>query len=222
MRQLRKPTLLELSKAALENAGALLSEAEALLENQHFARAYFLAVASIEEIGKSALAFNAAGRDLSNPKVVKAAWDKLLDHKSKIISAFGPSLHLTKKDNLEEAVEASMGLIGDLRRGREPSMYTAILADGSVQKPNDIVRPVAARDVVRLAKHCLHRATNHLQGGEPPTTSVANDFFYTQSASKIQQIMAHPDFSAFYLERIKGVDISLEEALYAFVSRSAA
>ena len=222
MRQLTKPTLLELSKAALENAEALLGEAEALLAVEHFARAYFLAVASIEEIGKSALAFNAAGRDLNNPRVAKAAREKLLDHKSKIISAFGPSLHLTQKDGLEEAIEASMELISALRRGREPSMYTEILQDGTVRSPRDIVRPVAARDSARLAKHCLHRAKSHLAGGEPPATSVADDFFYTQSASKIKQLMEHPDFSPFYLERIKGGLISLEEAIYAFSTRSAA
>ena len=222
MRQLSKSTLISLSRAALENAEALVSEAEALLKSEHFARAYFLAVAGIEEIGKSALAFNAAGRNLDDPRVAKAVREKLLDHKSKIISAFGPSLHLTKKDGLGEAIEASMELIGALRRGREPSMYTEILQDGTVRSPRDIVRPVASRDSVRLAQHCLHRAKAHLTGEEPPTTSVANDFFYTQSASKVKQLMEHPDFSPFYLERIKGGDTNLEEAIYAFATRPAA
>ncbi len=222
MRQLSKQALLELSSAALDNAESLLSEAEALLASGHFARAYFLALASMEEVGKSATAFNAAGRDLSNPQVVKAVRNKLLDHRSKIISAFGPSLQLTEKDNLKEALEASLELMGDLRRGREPSMYTGILADGSVQRPKDIVRPVAARDTVRLAKHCLDRAQRHLPDKDPPATTVANDYFYTLSANKIQEVMAHPEFSPFYLARINGGDISLEEAIYAFVSRSAA
>ena len=222
MRQLSKLTLLELSRAALENAEALLSEAEALLSGEHFARAYFLAVAGIEEIGKSALAFNAAGRDLSNQRVAKTVWEKLLDHKSKIIAAFGPSLHLTQKDGLEEAIEASMELIGALRRGREPSMYTEILQDGTVRSPRGIVRPVAAQDSVRLLRHCLHRARSHLTSGEPPKTSVADDYFYVQSASKVKQLVEHPDFSPFYLERLKSGAISLEEAIYAFATRPAA
>lgn len=221
MRQLSKSTLISLSRAALENAEALLGEAEALLKSEHFARAYFLAVASIEEIGKSALAFNAAGRNLGDSRVAKAVREKLLDHKSKIISAFGPSLHLTKKDGLEEAIEASMELIGALRRGREPSMYTEILQDGTVRSPRDVVRPDASRDSIRLAQHCLHRAKAHLTGEEPPTTSVANDFFYTQSTSKVKQLMEHPDFSPFYLERIKDGDTNLEEAIYVFATRPA-
>jgi len=222
MRQLTKPTLIDLSRAALENAEALLGEAETLLAGEHFARAYFLAIAGIEEIGKSALAFNAAGRDLNNQRVAKAVWEKLLEHKSKIIAAFGPSLHLTQKDGLEEAIEASIELIGALRRGREPSMYTEILQDGTVRSPHNIVRPVAARDSVRLLKHCLHRAKGHLTSNEPPTTSIANDYYYTQSARKLKQLMEHPDFSLFYLERIKAGNIGLEEAIYAFATRPAA
>ena len=222
MRKLSKQTLLKLSAAALGNAVALVSEAEALLASEHFARAYFLAVASVEEVGKSALAFNAAGRNLDDQQVVKKTWNNLLDHKSKIIAAFGPSLQLTQKDNLTEALETSLELMGDLRRGREPSMYTSILADGSVQCPKEIVRPVAARDAVRLAQHCLARAQQHLPNKEPQATSVASDYFYTLSGTKIQEIMAQPEFSSFYMARIQGGDISLEGAIYAFVFRSAA
>ena len=222
MRQLSKQMLVKLSSAALENAEALASEAESLLSNEHFARAYFLAVASLEEIGKSSLAHSAAGRNLDDPQVAKKTWNNLLDHKSKIIAAFGPSLLLTEKDNFKEALETSLELMGDLRRGREPSMYTGILADGSVQSPRALVRPVAARDAVRLAQHCLARAKQHLPNKEPQTTSVESDYFYTLSGNKIQEIMAHPEFSPFYMARIQGGDISLEGAIYAFVSRSAA
>lgn len=131
-------------------------------------------------------------------------------------------MQLTEKDNLKEALDTSLELIGDLRRGREPSMYTSVLTDGSIQSPRNLVRPVAARDAVRLAKHCLDRAQRYLPNKEPPPTSLASDFFYTLSSNKIQEIMAHQDFSLFYLERIKGGNISLEDAIYAFVSRSSA
>lgn len=220
MRHLNKRILLKLSSAALDNAQALLDEAETLLASEHFARAYFLALASIEEVGKSGIAFNAAGRNLGDPQVIKVTWNRLLDHKSKIIAAFGPSIALTEKGNLSEAIEASLELMGDLRRGREPSMYTEIRATGFIQKPKDVVRPVAARNAVRLAKHCLDRAQKHLPGKDPPATTEADDYFYTLTANKIQEVMAHPEFSAFYMERIKGGDIRLEEAMHAFVLRS--
>ncbi len=222
MKQLNKSSLMALSKAALENAEMLFAEADALLTNGHLSRAYFLAVACIEEIGKASLAFNAAGRDLTNPQVAKAARNKLLDHKSKILAGFGPSLHLTQKPEMAEALEATLELVGDLRRGREPSMYTEVLADGSVRSPRDIVRPEAARDSVSLAKHCLERGKAHLLGNEPPQASIANDFFYVQPVTRIKEIMEHPDFSDFYIRRIEEGDVSLEEALYAFSSRAAA
>lgn len=222
MRQLTKPSLLALSRTALANAESLLAESEVLLSAEHFARAYFLAVAGIEEVGKSAIAFNAAGRDLSNQRVAKAVREKLLDHKSKIIGAFGPSLHLTQSDGLDEALQASLELISALRHGREPSMYTEILPDGSIRSPSSTVPPMAARDSVRLLRHCLHRANGHLAAGEPPATSVANDYFYTLSATKLKALMEHPEFSQFYLARISGGDIGLEEAVYAFAIRAAA
>jgi AbiV family abortive infection protein len=222
MRELSKQKLLKLSVASLDNATALVEEAETLLSAEHFARAYFLAVAAIEEVGKSALAFGAAGRNLADRQVLKKTWNNLLDHKSKIIAAFGPSLNLTQRENMKEALDTSLELMGSLRRGREPSMYTGILADGSIQSPKDLVRPVAARDAVRLAQHCLARAKQHHANNEPAATTGASDFFYTLSSSKIQEIMGQEEFSPFYLERINGSNISLEEAIYAFVSRSAA
>ncbi len=115
-----------------------------------------------------------------------------------------------------------MELISDLRRGREPSMYTEILTDGTVRVPSEIVRPVAAKDVVRLAKHCLVRAKSYIPNNTSPQTSAANDFFYTQSSAKIQEIMAHEQFSGFYLARIKAGSPDLEEAIYEFVTRAAA
>jgi AbiV family abortive infection protein len=215
-------SLTKLAAAALANAEGLLQEASALLSAGHHARAYLLAVASIEEVGKAAIAFNAAGRNLSDQKVAKAVRKKVVDHKSKIISAFAPSLQLTDKTNLPEAIEATMGLIGDLRRGREPSMYTEILSDGSVRTPSEIVRPVAASDVVRLAQHCLIRAQNYIPNSQPPSASAANDFVYTQSTAKLREIMDHEQFSGFYLDRIKSGSPDLEQAMYAFFNRSVA
>ncbi len=222
MRKLSNEILLNLSVASLKNAAALLEEAEVLPSAEHYARAYFLAVAAIEEVGKSALAFGAAGRNLADRQVLKKTWSNLLDHKSKIIAAFGPSLNLTQRENMKEAIDAALELMGSLRLGREPSMYTDVLADGSIQNPNDLVRPVAARDAVYLAQHCLARAKQHQANSEPASTTAASDFFYTLSSSKIQEIMAQDEFSPFYLERINGGNISLEDAIYDFVSRPAA
>ncbi len=57
------------SEAALRNAAELLVEASLLRDNGHCARAYFLAVACVEEAGKALLAFDAQNRNLSDPAV---------------------------------------------------------------------------------------------------------------------------------------------------------
>ncbi len=101
-------------------------------------------------------------------------------------------------------------------------MYTEVLADGSIQQPSVIVRPVAARDTARLATHCLLRAQHLIANNQPAKISVANDFFFTLKTAKIQEIMNHGDFSDFYLARIERGEIELDEALYAFVNRPAA
>ena len=45
--------------AALVNAQQLADEASLLLEEEHYAQAYFLYLASIEEIGKAQISFDA-------------------------------------------------------------------------------------------------------------------------------------------------------------------
>lgn len=56
--------LKEYSDAALENAAELLQEASVLHAQGYRARAYFLAVAGIEETGKAVIAFDGQGRNL--------------------------------------------------------------------------------------------------------------------------------------------------------------
>ena len=65
------------SEAALHNSDELLVESSLLHDHGHNARAYFLAVACIEEAGKALLAFDAQNRNLSDPAVctkLKAPW----------------------------------------------------------------------------------------------------------------------------------------------------
>jgi AbiV family abortive infection protein len=110
------------SAAALENARELVAEASLLLAHGHRARAYFLAVASIEEIGKGLQAFDAQGRNLSDPAVGSRLKNRTEDHAHKITYAF--STWILRSNNPREALEASLGLITALKRGREPSMYS--------------------------------------------------------------------------------------------------
>ena len=76
--------------AALDNASELLAEASLLLTHSFNARAYFLAVAAIEEAGKGLQAFDGQNRNLANPAVVTRLRTGMEDHSQKITYAFMP------------------------------------------------------------------------------------------------------------------------------------
>jgi AbiV family abortive infection protein len=60
VRELSVEELLDGYREALANAGELLDEAELLLENEHYARAYFLAHIACEEMAKSPMFYRVA------------------------------------------------------------------------------------------------------------------------------------------------------------------
>lgn len=142
--------------AALANAEELIAEAELLLQADHYARAYFLGVAAVEEVGKAVQAFDGMGRNLSNPAVRSKLQTQFEDHSQKVTSAFIPWLVSTP--NLRSEVMEFVNTMIDVTQGREPSMYTDILSDGSrVVTPQQAVRPIAAKNCVALAEAVLAR-----------------------------------------------------------------
>ena len=72
------------SHAALSNADRLLVEASLLRDHDHMARAYFLAVACIEEAGKALLSFDSQNRNLSDPAVCTRLKAVMGNHAQKI------------------------------------------------------------------------------------------------------------------------------------------
>ena len=114
-----------------------------------YARAYFLGVAAIEEVGKAVQAFDGMGRNLRNSAVSTRLKLKFEDHSQKIAAAFVPWLLATP--NIRNEVMAFIDVMVDVKHGREPSMYTDIQSDGStVVTPESVVRPLAAENCVRL------------------------------------------------------------------------
>jgi AbiV family abortive infection protein len=84
MPKLTTALLRSYSEAALCNADELLVEASLLRDHGHEARAYFLAVACIEEAGKALLAFDAQNRNLSDPAVCTRLKAAMESHAQKI------------------------------------------------------------------------------------------------------------------------------------------
>jgi AbiV family abortive infection protein len=207
--------LSEYSAAALKNAAELLEEATLLEAHGHAARAYFLAIASIEETGKAIQAFQAQGRNLSDSAVSLRLKRSFEDHSQKITAAFIP--WLSTSSNVRETAEAAAALTIDLKFGREPSMYTDISPDGAtVQTPTSLVRRLAGSECVRLARDCLTHTIAHFERHAPPRTTRAQDKLFAMKPALLQRIMNTHHFWEFYISRMEAGDRSYEDAVIQY------
>jgi AbiV family abortive infection protein len=201
--QLTRELLQQYRDAALANAKALLEEATLLLRYGHHARAYFLAVATIEEIGKAVQAFDGMGRNLKDSAVAKRLQVRFDDHAEKIRSAFLPwLLWLQGSSSLPKALDKIIGLILNIQHGREPSMYTDIDAEGpSVITPSTSVRKVAAEDSVRLARDVLAHARPYVTQAHPKVTTRAQDALFALRSAVWLKMVNTKDFWEYWLSR---------------------
>lgn len=186
--------------AALKNASELLAEAELLLINKHFARAYFLSVAAIEEVGKASIAFVGRGRKLKSPGVQRQINLDLRDHSKKITAAFSSSLKNLSANDLRDNLLKITNYGIALKDGREPSMYTDVDNESSVRSPSEMVRPEAATDCVRLAKLCLRDTGAFQADNQPAPFSIWQDRWYELGA-KASKVWQCEDFGE-YLEHM--------------------
>ena len=210
--QLTIELLQEYRDAALENARKLLAEAALLLKHKHHARAYFLAVASVEEIGKAVQAFDGMGRNLKNSAVSMRLKVQFEDHSQKITSAFVPWILATP--NLRDEVMSFVNLMIDVKHGREPSMYTDIQSDGlKVTTPEAAVRPLAAENCVRLAHAVLSHAQSYVTRSKPKVTTWVQDAFFALKPSVVQKLTKTEDFWWYYISRMEAGDMALETAV---------
>lgn len=194
--------LREYGAAALQNASDLLGEASLLYANGHAARAYFLAVASIEETGKALQAFDAQGRNLGDSAVTAKLRRTMEDHSQKITAAFTAMLLVSP--NIRDSVMAAVEVMIHLKCGREPSMYTDIRYEESkVQVPAAMVRDVAARDCIRLARDCLAHARKHIAEKKPETRSRAEDQLFAMKSGQFQKMANTEGFWWYYIAQLE-------------------
>lgn len=203
------------SEGALRNADELLDEASLLLDHNHNARAYFLAVAGIEEAGKALIAFDAQNRNLTDPAVCTKLKIHMENHSQKINYAL--SMWALSNRDQREALQMALELILHVKRGREPSMYSDLLTNPDrVQTPRDVVRPVAAEDCIRLAKNSLSYAHHHVNTKVPFEFSTAQDRMLTMKSGKFQELLNTEDFWLYYVARMEAGHIDMAEAVLGY------
>jgi AbiV family abortive infection protein len=210
------PELLrDYSRAALDNATELIAEASLLHKHGHFARAYFLAIAAIEETGKAFLAFEAQGRNLSDSSVVSKFSRFVLEHPDKITFALLPLIFAST--NVRESIMAALDLIVTLKDGREPSMYTDLRSDTStIQIPKTLVRKKAAFDCLRLARDCLLATREYVSGKPPRQKSVAEDQLFTMKSKQHREILSNVDFWWYWIDELKMDRKDYAEAIISY------
>jgi AbiV family abortive infection protein len=203
------------SKAALHNADELLAEASLLLDHDHMARAYFLAVACVEEAGKALLAFDSQNRNLSDPAVCTRLMKLMESHGDKINYAL--SLWALSSADQHEAIKVASNIIVDVKHGREPSMYSDIHTDPDrVQTPREVVRDSAARHCVGLAMNCLTYAHRHVAEKTPATFTNAQDRLFTMKSVKFQELLKIEDFWWYYIAQMEVGQQDIAEAVLGY------
>lgn len=207
--------LREYGAASLSNAAELVEEASLLYERGHAARAYFLAVASIEEIGKALLEFDGQGRNLADSAVTSKLRRRMEDHSEKIAAAFIPVL--LSSQNIRETLMPAIDLMVHLTRGREPSIYADIVyAESKVQLPRSVVRDVAAKDCIRLSKDCLSNAKKHFAEETPRTRTRAEDQLFAIKPEQLKKMVNTEGFWWYYVAQCQAGNRDFSAAAIAY------
>lgn len=207
--------LAEYSDTALANAEELIAEAQLLYDNGHFSRSYFIAVAAIEEIGKSFIAFEAQGRNLQASAVTAKVRRSLENHSSKINAAFLASV--ISHGDLRNELMGIIDLMIALKYGREQSMYVDIkYPNGEVKRPKLLVREVAARDCIQLATHCHFKTSEHRSSKSPSSRTKHDDEFYGMKDRKVHELFNTEDFWWFYINRAENGAKDISEAVVLY------
>lgn len=191
----------EYGNASIENAEQILNDAKILVDQNSYARAYFLAVAAIEEAGKAYMAFASRGRNLSDEGLKKKIQEMFENHSQKITSAFAG--WIAKSSSPEESIKAAVDLMIHLKRGREKSMYVDANADNSLSIPTQLVRPSAAIDSIKVAENCVHHTRTHITESTPPAYSSYDDKLFCIRTEKIQELFNKEDFGEYILSELK-------------------
>jgi hypothetical protein len=136
-------------------------------------------------------------------------------HGDKISYALG--MWAMSSPDRREALKVALELVGHIKRGREPSMYSYLRTDPDrAQTPRELVRESAARDCVRLAENCLANAHRHVLEKTPAKVTTAHDRLFTMKSAKFQELLNTEDFWWYYVSQMKAGHEDIAEAVLRY------
>lgn len=201
--QLTEQLIITFRDASLKNADLLLKEANILISNGFYARAYFLACAAIEETGKAFLLFNAQSRNLKDGGIQKVIKDRIESHRFKISASFHAwSFRSILPEEDKEKLNQVISFAISIKNSREPSMYVDIDNNNNVISPSEIVSLDNATDLIKLSATCLEQTNLYIQETTPEKTTTHDDKFYCMPQPLIDEIMSLEDFSKYMTDNM--------------------
>lgn len=199
-------------KAAVDNARELLYEATLLLRNNHFARGYFLSVTAVEEIGKAVQAFDALGRNVSDPEVSVRVRLNFEDYPKRIIAAAFPLMQMAPE--LRADVVPFFEMLIESKRSSEPALYMGIDPHSArITSPNALVSPYKAERTRRLAQLIFDYAAPHVMDSPPKLRTRAEDEFFAMKSAVLVSMTHNADFWQYYASVMKNGDVAFEAAV---------
>ncbi len=205
-------------KAAVDNARELQYEAALLLANNHFSRAYFLATASIEEIGKAVQAFDALGRNVRDTEISTRVRLNFQDYSKKLAAAVFPWMLRDPKNR--ESVALFIETLVEAKNASEPSLFVGIEPQGmDIHTPFAVVRREMAEECVRMARTIFSYAAPHVLDGHYKVRTKAEDDFFVMKPSSVLNMSSGADFWQYYIACMKSGDAAFEAALMDYTKK---
>ena len=205
-------------KAAVDNARELQYEAALLLSNNHFSRAYFLAAACIEEVGKAVQAFDALGRKVRDPEVSTRIRLNFQDYSKKVAAAAFP--WLLNDPNCRDEVTAFISSLIESKNASEPALFVGIEPQGMMlHVPSADVTRESAEQCVQMARNIYAHASLHVLDGHHKVRTKAEDDFFVMKPSSVLNVSSGADFWQYYIACMKSGDSAFEAALMDYTQK---
>jgi AbiV family abortive infection protein len=139
VRSLSPEQLGVIGRKSLDNAVALLDDADLLLEHARFPRASALAVLAAEEFGKMLMAFGALSLEPGDEQGWRRFWRRFKGHNPKYANAAMMLDAFVPEEDVSGYLEAMDEFVSGSIAQKMAGFYVDVENDGTVAAPQDVI-----------------------------------------------------------------------------------